>query len=205
MAYFDLRIHGRFFRVVLLVLVWVHADVVEGEFLLNAVFEQLPLLQGQTIRLRDDWDHIHGLAQLLQHDNINRLQRMSGRRNEVQAAMNAGILNIPLTLGCEFFAQVGGVLILDIFDDGIPAAVVVDEVAVTRGVDDVEAEAHAVLFDNVSDGVDLGGLADGLVGGEAALAVDEVGGEDGVDQRALAESGLACIMMVLSASAFRWM
>lgn len=43
----------------------------------------------------------------------------------------------------------------------------------------------------MGDGVDLGGLADGLIGGEAAFAVDEVGGEDGVDESALAESCLA--------------
>jgi hypothetical protein len=54
----------------------------------------------------------------------------------------------------------------------------------------------------MGDGVDLGGLADGLVGCEAALAVDEVGGEDGVDEGALAESSLACIIIALSACSF---
>jgi hypothetical protein len=56
----------------------------------------------------------------------------------------------------------------------------------------------------VGDGVDFGGLADGLVGCEAAFAIDEVGGEDCVDEGALAESGLACIIIALSAHSFIW-
>jgi len=44
----------------------------------------------------------------------------------------------------------------------------------------------------VSDWVDLGGAATGFVGFEAALGVDEVRGEDGVDQGGLPEPGLTC-------------
>ena len=95
--------------------------------------------------------------------------------------MDARILDIALALRRQLLAEVGAVLVFDVLDDGVPAAVVVDEVAVARGVDDVEAEAHAVLLDDVRDGMDLGGAADGLVGLEAAFAVNEVRGEDGVD------------------------
>ena len=41
------------------------------------------------------------------------------------------------------------------------------------------------------DGVDLGGLPDGLVGLLAPLGFDEVRGEDGVDEGRLSETGLA--------------
>jgi cephalosporin-C deacetylase-like acetyl esterase len=44
----------------------------------------------------------------------------------------------------------------------------------------------------VGDRVNLGGAADGLGGSEAALAVDKVRGEDGVDERRLSEAGLSC-------------
>ena len=53
--------------------------------------------------------------------------------------MNTRILDVPLSLRRELLAEVGGVLIFDVLDNGVPAAVVVDEVAVARGVDDVEA------------------------------------------------------------------
>ena len=107
---------------------------------------------------------------------------MSSGANKVQAAVNSRVLNVALTLSGELFPQVGAVLVFDVLDDGVPAAVVIDQVAVAGGVDDVEAEAHAILFDDVGDGVDLGGAADGLVGLEAAFGVDEVRGEDGVDE-----------------------
>ena len=200
MDYFDLSVHGRFLGIVLLVLVGIHADVVESKLLLDPILEQLPLLQSQTIRLCNNGHHIHRLAQLFEHDDIDRLQRVAGGGDEVETAVDAGVLDVALTLSCELLAEVGGVLVFDVLDDGIPAAVVVHEVAVARGVDDVQSQAHAVLLDDVRDGVDLGGLADGLVGGEAALAVDEVGGEDGVDECALAESGLACLVATMLAN-----
>lgn len=190
-TYLNLRVHGRLLAVVLLILVRVHPDVVERKLLLDAVLEHLPLLQGQTIRLGNHRHYIDRLRQLLQHHNVNRLKRMTGRRNEVQAAVDAGILDVPLALRRELFAEVGAVLVFDVLDDGVPAAVVVDEVAVAGRVDDVQAEAHAVLLDHVGDGVDFGGAADGLVGCEAAFGVDEVGGEDGVYEGRLAETGLA--------------
>ena len=42
------------------------------------------------------------------------------------------------------------------------------------------------------DGVNLSRLAHGLIGLEAALGVDEVRGEDGVDERRLSETSLTC-------------
>ena len=39
--------------------------------------------------------------------------------------------------------------------------------------------------------LDLGGGAHGLIGGEAALGVDQVRREDGVDQGRLAQTGLS--------------
>lgn len=106
--------------------------------------------------------------------------------------MDAGVLNVALTLGGELLTQVRGVLILDVLDNGVPAAVVVDQVSVTGGVDNVEAQTDAVLLDHVRHGLDLGGGADGLIGHHATLGVDEVGGEDGVDQGGLAQTCLAC-------------
>lgn len=164
----------------------------ERKLLLDTVLEDLPFLQSETIRLGNDRHHVDRLTQLLQHHNINRLERMAGGSDEVQAAVDAGVLDVPLTLRRKLFPQVRTVLVLDVLDDGVPAAVVVDEVAVAGCVDDVEAEAHAVLLDDVGDWVDLGGAADGLVGREAAFAVDQVGGEDGVYEGGLAEAGLTC-------------
>jgi hypothetical protein len=44
----------------------------------------------------------------------------------------------------------------------------------------------------VRDSLDFGGLSDRLIDGEPALAVNEVRGKNGVDQRRLSETGLSC-------------
>ena len=65
LVYLDLRVHGRFLPIVLLILIRVHADIVESKLLLDAILEQLPLLQRQAIRLGNHRHHIDRLAQLL--------------------------------------------------------------------------------------------------------------------------------------------
>jgi hypothetical protein len=54
----------------------------------------------------------------------------------------------------------------------------------------------------VGDSLDFGGLSDGLIDGEPALAVNEVRGKNGVDQRRLSETGLSC--RELSDMAGKW-
>lgn len=46
---------------------------------------------------------------------------MPGWLDKEEAAVDSGVLNIPFTLSGKFLAQVGGVLVLDILDDGVPA------------------------------------------------------------------------------------
>lgn len=189
-SYLDLGVERSLLAVVLLVLVRVHADVVECELLLDAVLEQLALLEGERVGLGDNGNDVDGLAELLEHDDVDRLEGMASRGDEVQAAVDAGVLNVSLTLRSQFLAQIRAVLVLDVLDDRVPAAVVVDEVAVAGGVNNVQSQTDAILLNDVRNGVDLGGAADGLVGLEATLAVDEMRCEDGVDQSGLAKTGL---------------
>lgn len=46
---------------------------------------------------------------------------MTGGLDEEQTAVDPGILDVALTLSREFFAEVCRVLILDVFDNGVPA------------------------------------------------------------------------------------
>lgn len=117
---------------------------------------------------------------------------MAGGLNEEEAAVDASVLDVTLTLRGELLSQVSGVLVLDILDDGVPAAVVVDQVTVTRCVNDVESQTDAILLDDVRNGVDLGGGSDDLLGLETTLGLDKVGGEDGVDEGGLSKTSLAC-------------
>ena len=191
-THLNLAVDGALLVVKLVVVVRVHLEVVEGKLLLDALLERLALLQGEGVGLGNDGHDVDHVGQLLQHDNIDGLERVARGLNEEQAAVDARVLDVALALGGELLAQVRRVLVLDVLDDGVPAAVVVDQVAVAGGVDDVEPQADAVLLDNVRDGLDIGGRAHDLIGVEAALGLDEVRGEDGVDQCRLAETGLAC-------------
>lgn len=47
---------------------------------------------------------------------------MAGWLNEEQAAVNTGILNITVTLSGKLLSKVRGVLILDVFDNRVPAS-----------------------------------------------------------------------------------
>jgi hypothetical protein len=190
-TYLNFAIQCALLVVKLLVVVGEHLEVVESEFLLDALLESLTLLNSEGVGLGDDGNNIDDIWQLLQHHDVNGLQGVAGGLNKEQAGVDAGVLDVTLTLGCELLSQVRGVLILDILDDRIPAAIVVHEIAVARGIDNVQAQTDAVLLNDVWDGLDLGGGADGLIGLKAALGVDEVGGEDSIDQSWLAEPSLA--------------
>jgi predicted RNA-binding protein len=165
---------------------------VELELLLYPLLELGTLLEGQAVALGNDRDDIDKLTELLQHNNVDGLQRVAGGLDEKQAAVDTGILEVALTLGGELLAEVGAVLVLDVLDDGVPAALVVDQVAVAGRVDDVQTQTHAILLDDVGHRVDGRGGARLFVGLEATLAVHQVRREDGVDERRLSETGLAC-------------
>lgn len=163
----------------------------ESKLLLNALLELLSLLQRQRVGLGNDGDNIDNIRQLLEHDDINRLKRVSRRLDEEEAAVDASVLNVALTLGSELLSKVRGVLVLDILDDGVPAPVVVDQISIARSVNNVESKADAILLDDVRNGLDFGGLADDLFGVKSTLGLDKVGGKDGVDQGRLSETSLA--------------
>lgn len=115
---------------------------------------------------------------------------MARRLDEEQAAMDAGVLNVALALRSELLAQVRGVLILDVLDDRVPAAIVVDEITIAWSINDVQPQPDAILLDDVGDSLDLRRGADRLIRLHATLGVDEVRGEDGVDEGRFAETGL---------------
>jgi hypothetical protein len=69
--------------------------------------------------------------------------------NKEKAAVNSGILDISLTLSSEFFPEVGGVLILDILDNRIPTPVVVNLIAISRSIDNVQPQAYTIFLDDV--------------------------------------------------------
>jgi hypothetical protein len=180
--YLDLSVERNLLLVVLLIVIWIHSQVVELKLLLYSLLESSPLFQSQAVTLGNNWHDVDELAQFLENDNINWLQCVSRWLNKEQAAVNPGVLEITFTLGSEFLAQICRVLVFDVLDNWVPAALVVDQIAVTGSVDNVETETHAIFLDDVGHGLDFGGAADWLIWLQTTLAVHEVGCEDGVDE-----------------------
>lgn len=206
MAYLDLRGPRSLILIVLFIVIRIHLEIVESELLLDALLESGPLLEGQAVALGNDWHHVDELAQLLQHDDVDWLQGVPGRLNEEQTAMDPGVLQIFLTLCCELLPEICAMLILDVLDNWVPAAIIVDEIAIARCIHDVEAQTHAILFDGMGHSLDLCGCADSLIRRHATLGVcadqhniwyersslptDKMRSKDRIDQSGLSETGL---------------
>lgn len=148
-AHLNLCIQGNLLLVVLFIGVGEYAQVVEDKFLLYSGLECGALIHGQAVALGDDGNDVYELGQLLQDDNINGLEAVTAWLNEEQAAVDSSILQVALTLSGEFFTEVGRVLVLDVLDDGVPASLVVDQITVTGGIDNVQSESHTILLDDV--------------------------------------------------------
>lgn len=97
----------------------------ERKLLLDALLEVLSLLEGKRVRLGDDGHDINHVGKLLEDDNVDGLEGVARRLDEEEAAVDAGVLDVSLSLRGELLAEVGRVLVLDVLDDGIPAALVV--------------------------------------------------------------------------------
>lgn len=73
-------------------------------------------------------------------------------------------------------------LVLDIFDNWIPASVVVDLIAISRGINNVQAQTDSVLLDNVRDGLDFSCRTHWLIGSKPSFRVDQVRRKDSVNE-----------------------
>ncbi len=101
---FDLSVDGALFVIKFIIVVRIHLQVVEGELLLYPLLESTSFLECQRIRLGDDWNDVDDIGELLQNDNVNRLQSMPRRLNEEETAMDASILDVSFTLGGELLS-----------------------------------------------------------------------------------------------------
>ena len=61
--------------------------------------------------------------------------------------MDSGVGDVSVTHGRQLLSEVGAVLVLDVLDDWVPAVLVVDLVAVSRCVDDVQPKTNTIFGD----------------------------------------------------------
>jgi len=80
--------------------------------------------------------------------NIQGLQGMSGRLNEVDTGVDSvvnDIHSVNLILGF----QIGVKTLLNVINDWAPRLIIIDKVPESRGIDNSEAKANAILL-NIS-------------------------------------------------------
>jgi hypothetical protein len=71
---------------------------VEGKLLLDAVLELLALLKREGVGLCDDGDNVDSLAQLLENDNVDGLKTVTRWGDEVETAVNTGVLDVAIEM-----------------------------------------------------------------------------------------------------------
>lgn len=165
--------------------VGIHPQTMDLEFLSDPLLESRSFFERQGIRLGDDGNNIDHVVQLSQNLYIKGLQLMTCWRYEKETAVDSGIFDEPWSLCRQFSTQVCRVLIFDVFDYRVPAPVVVDLITVPGSIDNVEPEVDTVLLYQMADSFDLGRAAHRLIWIESALAIYQMGGEEGVDESAL--------------------
>ena len=180
-----------------------------------ALLEGVQVVLGEGIGLGNDGDEVDTGAQTLHDLNIEGLKathiparvsdrrspqhpeprkphsRMARRADKVQARVDAEV-DLLLALGLLLLAHVRLVLVVDEVDDGRPRVAVVDVVAEAGAVDDGELRLELLLLELGLDDLDLGQLVELLlVPLRVVLRSGELGREERVDERRLAETGLA--------------
>jgi hypothetical protein len=100
-------------------------------------FESHNLLVSHSISLGNDWNQVD-LGMKSAHDlDVQRLQRMAGGLNEVDASVNSVINNVH-AVDLVFSIQVGIEALLDVIHNWSPRLIIVNEITKTRGINDCQ-------------------------------------------------------------------
>lgn len=92
----------------------------------------------QGVGLGDDGDQVDTRAQTLHHLDVQRLQSVSSRADEVQAGVHTHV-DLVRPTGLLLLEHVRLVLVIQEFDNGLPGVAVVDIVSEAGGINDGQA------------------------------------------------------------------
>lgn len=71
---FDAAVHGTLFLVLFLIVVGIHAQVVESELLLNTLLEGHALVQSEGVGLGDDGNYVDDVGEFLEYHDVDGLE-----------------------------------------------------------------------------------------------------------------------------------
>jgi hypothetical protein len=116
------------------------------------LLEVCNLLIGESVGLGNDWDEVDFGVKSTHDLDIQRLERVAGRLNEVDTSMHTIVDNVhPVDFVLRIEIRVES--LLDVFDNWPPGVIIVDEVTKARGIHNGQAEADAVLLNVGGDGL----------------------------------------------------
>jgi len=105
----------------------------------HSLLEHLHVAWTECVGLGNDWNEVDPGRKALHDLNVERLQSVSCRANEVETSMNAKIDPVATTR-LLLLEHVGLVLIIQEFDDWLPRIAVVHIVPETWCIDDRKAD-----------------------------------------------------------------
>ncbi|KAH3659626.1 hypothetical protein OGATHE_005671 [Ogataea polymorpha] len=149
-------------------LVRIHSEVVVFELFLQNGLEVGSFLQGQGVCLGDHRHHVGDLCQFSQRNDVQFLEPVVRRLDEVENAVDSSV-----------------------FDNRLPALFVVHLVAKSWRVDHVQGQLDVILHQSLRRNLHLAGLVDRLVDRFSAARVNHMLCKQRVDQRALSQARVA--------------
>jgi hypothetical protein len=115
--------------------------LVEGADATYALLELEKIRGAEGVGLGNYGNQVDARAQLLHNLDVERLQGVAGRADEVQAGVDTEV-DLVGTARLLLLEHVRLVLVVEEFDDGLPRVAVVDVVAEARGVNHGEADCN---------------------------------------------------------------
>lgn len=100
-----------------------------------ALLEAGEISRAESIGLGNNGNQVHARAESLHDLNIEGLEGVAGRADEVQTGVDTEI-DLVETLGLLLLKHVGFVLVVEELDNGLPRVAVVDVVSESRSVND---------------------------------------------------------------------
>lgn len=188
----DFLIQGLFlFIIFFLIFIRVEPEIVVGKLLLDGFFESFTLCKGQRVAFGNNRNNISYFRQSLQDNEIYRLEAVPSRLDEEQNTMDSSVGQILLSLGSKLLSQVVAMLILDIFDNGIPALFIIDLISVSWSIDDVKLESHAIFLDYIGCDFDFAGSANGFAGASSTTGFCQRSSKQRVNQSGFSKTRLS--------------
>lgn len=106
------------------------------------LLEASQISRAERVGLGNDGDQVHTSAQPLHNFNIEGLQGMAGRSDEVKTGVDAEV-DLVRTTGLLLLQHVGFMLVVEEFDDWHPGVAVVHVVTETGCIDNGQADCKS--------------------------------------------------------------